>query len=777
LVVIARVSVVLVLVFAAVGAYATYWLDKNILSTLPADLSEYRRWRPPTACNVYADDGTPIDEFYVERRVWVPLDELDLWTWQAFISAEDRRFMEHQGVDVPGIARAFWVNYQSGSHRQGASTITQQLVKNLMVGKERSYERKLKEAVLAWRLEKELSKRQILELYVNFIALGSGNYGVEAAAQDYFAISARDLDAGQAAMLAGLVPAPSRYSPRSDAEMAARRREIVLGGMVREGYIDAEVAAGFLDDPVLQPRAVREERQVGTAYVTQVRREVRRLLGDQIPFTKGLQVYTPLDIELQETAERAIRQALVDLDAREGRQGALRRIPPEGWDAFLERAGEMRRDRASNQVLKPDTGACFEALVGPAADLGDLRAGPWRLALREDDRRALVRDTAPEAVPKPLVQVTKPGDVLSVCLVEGDSVRLDDRPWAEGAAVVVENATGRILALVGGYEVGLEGFVRATQAKRQPGSSFKPYVYATAMLHGHTQIDTVLDAPISLPGASGPWSPKNYGGGYAGSLPMRRAFAKSLNTVSVRLILESGVADVIRTAKAMGVQTPVRADPTIALGSSEVTPMDQAMGYATIARMGVAAEPVYIDVVKNVDRVTVGRAGEPVVFDGEAVALLPGGPGRRVLPAGVAYELADMMREVVQAGTATRARKEGFDRAGKTGTTNDCIDAWFIGFTPRYTVAIWIGTDGTSSLGEKETGGKAALPAWLQIIDALPHAAGERFPMPPEAVLVQWQGQWVGLPRGQVPASLLSMPRLGREPLPAFLSHRGVVNP
>jgi len=249
---------------------------------------------------------------------------------------------------------------------------------------------------------------------------------------------------------------------------------------------------------------------------------------------------------------------------------------------------------------------------------------------------------------------------------------------------------------------------------------------------------------------------------------MRTALAKSLNTVSVRLILDVGTGDVVKTARSMGVSTPLRRDLTIALGSSEVTPMDQALGYATIARMGVSTEPVYITYLKDVRGNRVANAGEPVMADGQVVALLPGGSGKQVLPPGVAYELADMMRAVVEDGTARKARKPGTDRAGKTGTTNDFLDAWFVGFTPRYTIAVWVGTDGTSSLGDQETGGKTALPAWIRIADTLPEPEGERFPVPDGAVLVPWNGQWIGLPRGQVPDRVLARPDLEDGPLPAF---------
>ena len=286
------------------------WLDRTVLANLPTDLSSLRDFRPLTAVRVFARDGSQVDEFYLERRVWVPIDELPEHVWRAFLVAEDRRFFEHEGVDFLGIGRAILVNLAAGQVEQGGSTLTQQLVKNLLVGKEKSYRRKLREAVLAWRLERSLSKREILELYLNYVPLGSGNYGVEAAARDYFGVSARNLDPGQAALLAGLVPAPSRYSPRANPALARERRRIVLDGMVTDGLIRRELLPLFNDAPVLNWREGVVEDRPALAYVTEVRREVRRALGSELPFSLGLQVHTALDLEVQKVAEDAVRTAL-----------------------------------------------------------------------------------------------------------------------------------------------------------------------------------------------------------------------------------------------------------------------------------------------------------------------------------------------------------------------------------------------------------------------------------------------------------------------------------
>lgn len=731
---------------AALGGYL--WLKWTILDTLPQDLSEYRTWRPQASVEVRDRNDAVIDEFYLDRRVWVDLEELPEHVPEAFVAAEDRRFWTHKGVDLQGLARAAWVNLVEGGVSQGGSTLTQQLVKNLIVGNERSYERKLREAVLAYRLDQELGKERVLELYLNHAALGSGNYGVEAAARDYFGVSARDLDPGQAAMIAGLLPAPSRYSPRKDPELAAERRRIVLGGMVAEGYLAAEDAETYLDDPVRVPRVAAPVDDDLAAYRTEVRRELRRILGERAAFEDaGLVVHTAVDPEVQRVAVGAVRSAIEAHFERQGPRIPVRQLGPEAAERFLVQGAGLRR--ADDGTLEaPAVGDCLEVLVGPKG-LDTLLAGPHAYALSRAERQRLVPPLDPEGHPEPVARRVRPGDVLDVC-VEGDGVvRLGGRPWAEGAAVVLDHRTGEVLAVVGGYESELEGFVRATQARRQPGSSFKPYVYATALAEGRTQLDIVVDAPISLPAGNGKlWTPKNYGGGYAGSITLRGALARSLNTVAVRLALASGPHRIATLARDAGVRTPLRADLTMALGASEVTPMDQAVGYATLARGGRAGEAVYLTRLEDVAGEVIAEAGDR--FDrGGTARRLPGGLGEVVVEPGVAYEISDMLREVVRAGTARRVYDPAKDRAGKTGTTNGFMDAWFVGFTPRYVVAVWIGTDGTGSLGASETGGRTALPAWKTIVEALPEPDGERRLAPPETVLVQHQGLWVGVGRGR----------------------------
>ncbi|MEZ4236839.1 MAG: penicillin-binding transpeptidase domain-containing protein [Myxococcota bacterium] len=611
--------------------------------------------------------------------------------------------------------------------------------------------------ILSWRLERELTKREILQLYLNYVFLGSGNYGVEAAARDYYGVSARELEVGEAALLAGLVPAPSRYSPRRSPETAKQRRHLVLGRMIAEGWVDPIDAIDYEDAPVLRNQRDRgESLGDATAYVTTVRREIRRLFGPDQPFAYGLRVRTPYDAAIQSAAVAATKMVV---DKHLGRQGpravadrTYRGKPPP--DPYLE-------------DLKGDELPCFLVQVPWNRDLSKLRTQTKTWSLAPSDRYRAVFDER-DGHSRGLAGQLRGSELVSVCREgEGDRVVLDAKPWAQSAAVVIENATGRVLAITGGNDVTLEGFVRGAQARRQPGSSFKPYVYGAALASGHTQLDIFNDAPLYLPAGNGAiWSPKNYSGGYSGRVTMRNALTRSLNTIAVRLALEVGPTEVARLARAMGVKTPLRVDLTMALGASEISPLDQATGYSSIARLGVPIDPRFLDVVDNGDGERLGVAGGHIHLDDGTDVVLPGAPGPRAMDAAVAYQLLDMMRSVVAHGTGRRAYNPEYARAGKTGTTNNYVDAWFCGITPLYSVAVWVGTDGSGTLGDSETGGKTALPAWQAIIDALPDQKGLEFSLPDTAVRVEIARELVGFARGEVPSDVLRVPHPGAGPLP-----------
>ncbi len=748
-----------VVILAIVLPSVAELISGQVLPVLDGQLEDFEAYKPPLVCKVYDDQGQLFDEFALVRRVWVDLEEIPDVAWQAIIAAEDNRFFKHIGVDPIGIGRAAWVNLQAGTIEEGGSTLTQQLVKNTVVGNARSYQRKAMEALLAIRLEHRHSKEEILELYLNYVYLGSGNYGVEAAAQDYFGVSARELSAGQAALLAGLIPSPSAWSPRRDLYGAMERRDRVLEKMVELDYLSEQEAERAMQEPVDPPERQWDEFERGTSYRTAVRREVRRVLGDEWPFGQGLRIHTPINHTVQLVAEDAVRKAAQAVQVRQGHNRPTRRLL--GVD--LEAA--MGPDFPGLEG-DPTTDDCFESVYMGSRQVGS-KGQTFKLTGTAWTRR--VRPLNEKGSKPSFGYVVREGHVVKVCKVEREGyVDLAPADWVEGAAVVMEIDTGKVVAMVGGTNETLEGFNRANQGRRQAGSSFKPYVYATAMADGMTQIDRVLDGPVSYPGGNGKrWSPRNYDRRYRGWLPLWRAFALSLNTVAVRLIDDASPAAVVQLARRIGITSPLREDLTLALGSSEITPMEHAMGIAAFTRMGHSVDPVYISRIEDFEGNLLGEAGEKV--EGLDVTL-PGGPGEVVIRPAVAWEVLDLMRGTVREGTGRRAFKEGFERGGKTGTTSNFQDAWFVGFTSEHVVVVWIGNDLGGTMGPKETGGRAALPAWMAIVDALEGDTPATPLQPPHDVLmVPYAGRWIGLPDDEVPASVMSSQRVAEgAPLPEF---------
>lgn len=744
------------LLAAALGYVGLRAYERHRRPDLDERLASMMTYVPPTTVEVTDRHGDALDAFGVERRIWVPLSEMPEVLRRAVIAAEDRRFWDHGGVDPLGIARAALANARSGRIVEGGSTLTQQLVKKLVVGEQRTYSRKLEEALLARRIEERLSKEEILELYLNYTYLGSGNYGVEAASRDYFGVGVSEIDTAQAALLASLIPAPSRYSPRLAPELARSQRRRVLFDLVEVGELDAEEALALSETPIDPPRRDRVENiEVGHAYRTAVRRQVRELFTSGTAHRLGLKIETPYDPRIQEVAEHAVRRAVEAVEARQGRVAPSDRIATLAeWQVYQSQGRGLPR-AADGSPREPQPGDCFEAML--ARPYAPLIAGPYRVSLRPEDWGARVVGAATE---EPLVAHQPWGTLFQVCL-DGEQAVLTERDWVEGAAVVIENATGGVVALVGGRGMALEGFNHATQARRQPGSTFKPYVVGAALEQGSTQLDTVLDAPLTVGG----WSPRN-AGGYYGETSIRTALTFSLNTAMVRLMMDTGVEAVRDFATRAGVATPLRDDLTVALGSSEITVLDQATGYATFARDGRHTEPVFLSAVDDLHGTRLGEAGDTVaITDGDAeepAPRLPGPDGTTVIQPGTAGQLVDVLAQVVRSGTGRRAWHPDRARAGKTGTTSHSVDTWFAGMIPSHTVVVWIGSDDNVSLGRYESGGRTALPAWIEIVEALEPDTPTAFDVPASVMLMPLGDQLVRLPRvGDIEASL-------PDELPAF---------
>jgi penicillin-binding protein 1A len=665
---------------------AGFVLWRELSSDLPP-VDQLLRYQPPTATRVFSDDGTLIGEFYVERRYLVPLARVPMHVRLAFLGAEDADFYRHRGVDPLSIVRAVVNNLRSGTRLQGGSTITQQVVKNLLLTNERSWQRKAREAILAMKLETKLSKDDILYLYLNQIYFGGNAYGIAAAAKTYFDVEVEDLTVAQAALLAGLPQAPSRYDPLRQPKQAITRQHYVLERMLSEGFLNREqYDAAEAEQLHFAPR--KPGVYLAAPWYVE---HVRRLLEDRYGSAAaqlGLRVHTAVDVRLQDAAEKALAQGLRDLDRRQGFRGPVTHLEGKEVPAYLKRQAV---ERAADETHR---NAVILAVRG---DHLDVRTA-WETGT-----------VAAEGIlwnGKKLAPTTfRPGDVVAVTLVDrapdGSSVRfaLDQDPQVEGALVSIDPYTGQVKAMVGGYSFGRSHFNRAVQAHRQPGSSFKPLIYAAAMENGFTPASIVLDAPITFSFGGQTWSPQNFKGKYYGPQPLRWALTRSLNTVTVRLVDKMGIDTVRRSLGRFGFDHPLPRNLSIALGSAEVTPLELVRAYGVFATLGKLFDPIFITAVTDADGNQIDFGGTRPHFE-------------RVMDPGVAFVVTSMMQSVVEKGTGQKAKELGRPVAGKTGTTNDTHDAWFVGFTPDLIAGVWVGFDAERSLGSHETGGVAACPIW-----------------------------------------------------------------
>jgi penicillin-binding protein 1A len=616
-------------IFAAVvvAGLAGLAIWRELTQDLPT-VTELLHYQPPTATRVLASDGTPIGEFYVERRYLVPLAQVPEQVRLAFLAAEDAEFYRHPGIDMAAIVRAMVANVRRGEIVQGASTITQQVVKQLLLTPERSVERKAKELILALQLESKLTKDEIFYLYLNHIYFGAGTYGISAASHGFFGVEPGSLSLAQAALLAGLPQAPSRYDPVRHPDGARRRQRYVLDRMLAAGFITPTEHAAACDEAIAMASRTRIGYDGAPWYAQHVRTLLEQEYGSAFA-TLGLQVRTAVDLQLQAAAEEALRDGVRTIARRLGRPGVRRTASPV------------------------------------------------------------------------------------------------DEPELEGALVAIDPETGQVKALVGGVDFQRSQFNRAVQARRQPGSAFKPLVYAAALEHGYTATTMVQDAPISLPdGRGGSWTPRNFGDKYLGRVPLQTALVKSLNTVSVRLALDVGIDPLRDHLRIFGFPTEFPRHLSLALGSSEVTLLDLTRAYGVFATLGRRFDPVFVTSVADSNGYARAFRGSLPRFE-------------RVMKPATAYVVTDMMHGVIESGTAREAKKLGRPAAGKTGTTNDSMDAWFIGFTPDLLVGVWIGFDAERSLGSY-TGGRAATPIWTAFMTrALEGRPARDFTKPDDVTLVR----------------------------------------
>ena len=754
-------SLLLGALLALVAAAA---LIGHILPQLPP-VQSLREVQLQTPLRVYSRDMKLIAEFGEKRRDPVTIEEVPLMLKQAFLAAEDDRFYHHPGVDWMAIARAAIELVSTRQKRQGGSTITMQVARNFFLTPEKTYERKLKEIVLAVVIERELSKDEILELYLNKIFLGHRAYGVGAAAQVYYGATLDELTLPEAAMIAGLPKAPSRTNPISNPGAAIDRRNYVLGRMLKLGYIDAaahSAASAAPNTAEWHGQAVESE---ASHVAEMVREKLLEEYGEQA-YTAGYRVITTLDSRLQDAATRAVQGALIDYDRRHGYRGAEAHVALDaGADEAAWRAA--LRGYGTHGGLVP---ALVTAVAEQSIDVWTREHGamslPWqgitwaRKQLGTDARGPRPENAAEVAAVGDIVRVSyRPAETSDDAAPAAEAAQaegywqLAQLPAVGGALVSLDPEDGAIRALVGGFDYGRSKFNRVTQAERQPGSNFKPFIYSAALEKGFTAASFINDAPIvfDAPGLESAWRPENYSGNYYGPTRLREALTKSRNLVSIRLLRAIGIDYALDYVSRFGFSTDeLPHNLSLALGSGEVTPVRLVSGYAVLANGGYRVEPYFIARIEDEQSnelfaarpATVCRVCESVTLDedGEPTDLAtllsmqtlpPEVPAERVLTAENAWIMTSIMQDVIRHGTGRRALSLGrADLAGKTGTTNDQKDAWFSGFNHRLVTTVWVGFDRVQPLGRRETGAQAALPMWIDYmkvaLEGVPESTMER---------------------------------------------------
>ncbi len=671
------------------------------------DASDLADYHPPTATRAYAWDGTLIGEFSRERRIFVPYDSIPPQLAQAFLAAEDRNFFKHSGLDYTGIIRASAkdiVNLAQGRRLESGSTITQQVAKNILLTNDATLGRKFKEALIAQQLDGTLSKERILELYLNEIWLGYRSYGVGAAAYNYFGKSITDLDLAECAYLASLPKGPDNYHPIRHKAQAMQRRNWVLDQMAEAGWVTrAQANAAKRQDLKVQPEPTRAKYRDADYFVEEVRRRGLATLGPRLT-EGGFYMRTTLDPRLQSAARTALMDGLERYDRRHGWRGAWGHVTTlTGWEDVAKRSAKPAERRTWLQAVVTDVAGGSVHVKTLDGRVGLLLADDLAWARRGSGIGA--------------------GDLVFVAPDDkGSGFLLKQVPAVNGALVAMDPDSGRVLAMVGGYSFSLSSFNRATQAFRQPGSAFKPIVYATALENGYTPASVVMDAPISLPGANGQaWTPENYEHEYLGPLQLRKGLELSLNTMTVRLAQGVGMPKISASAIRLGVVTKMENVLAMALGAGETTVFRLTGAYAAFVNGGRKVEPHLIELVQDREGKTIFRADQrecdrcTTGFNGDESPRIPVS-GAQVWDPITAYQITSMLQGVVQRGTGAAASVLGRPTGGKTGTTSEFRSAWFVGFTPHIVVGTYIGFDDNRSLGEGEQGARAALPIFIDFM-------------------------------------------------------------
>jgi penicillin-binding protein 1A len=707
---------------------------------------------------IYSEEDEVIGKFLMNNRIPISYEQIPKPLVKAFIAAEDADFFNHKGVDYKGILRAMFKNFLAGRIVQGGSTITQQVTKTYFLTPKRSLVRKLKEVAYAFGLEQNLTKEEILALYLNNIYLGNGAYGVEAAADSYFNKRVEQLSLAEAAMMAGLVKAPSRYSPVNNLKRAKDRQAYVLTRMTELGFISQEQKEKAFQVPLkIQSR---ESAYFSKApYFTEfIRHQVERKYGKEKLYQEGLRIYTSLDLSLQKAAQTSVEAGLRELDKREGFRGPSQTLPPnELKEIPNKRKGSPpplpQKEIFEGLILsKEDSKKSYTVWVEDRKGILPYSEMSWALNIKP------TATYKPQKVKSPR-DLLNPGDVVYVRVKESSRkeqtlrLSLEQEPIVQGALLCLDPRTGYVRAMVGGRDFGESQFNRAISARRQPGSAFKPLIYAAALEKGYTPSTIIMDSPVeySDPDGGTYWAPKNYDEDFLGPITFRNALAHSRNVVTVKILEDIGVGYALPFIKKLGIESPIKRDLSIALGTSGVTMMELTSAFAVFANGGERIKPIFIKKIVTM-KGEVLEENTPYIEiedkeeEEEMPKTSPPASKEQAISPQNAFIMTHLLQGVVQHGTGQRAKVLGRPIAGKTGTSSDYSDAWFMGYTPSLLAGVWVGFDDKTSLGKKETGARAALPIWIYFMDQALRNTPVDTPKPPPGITLIKVNIETGLP-------------------------------
>ncbi len=745
--------VITLLVIALLGTsgYVFYLLAK-----LPR-VDRLTDYKPPIVSQVFGDDGSLVGEFYLERRIVVPVNKMPRKLIQAFVAAEDANFYSHKGIDYFGIVRAAVKNVLSMRKKEGASTITQQVTKSMLLTPEKKFSRKIKEAILATRMEKKLTKDEILYLYLNQIYLGGGSYGVQAAAENYFGKNVEQLNLAEMAMLAGLPKAPNSYSPIKHLERARERQSYVLDRMVSEGYVTSAEAEHARKTPLVIRPMKKVNNQQSAYFLEHLRIQLEQKYGEDQLYKGGLKIYTTMNAEMQRAAYDSLRKGLKEVDKRQGYRGPTKYLAASEVDAFCAKVEEG----IDSAVLK--TGETYQGVVvgfNPQKGEALVRVGERNGILNRKNMAwagklgMINRYDQPEKGNKSLTL----GSVIDVSVIspevskEGAQFALDQTPDVQAALVSIDPRTGGVKAMVGGYDFRKSQFNRALQAKRNAGSAFKPIIYAAALDKGFSPATVIEDTEVEYPdGSGGIWKPRNYDNIFRGPVTMREALTYSINIVSVKIMEQIGADYAAEYARRFGFTSPIPANLALALGAATVSPFELTAAYTVFANKGQLTPQYFITRVTDTDGTVLEETSPPVPVP--------------VISPETAYVITNLMQSVVASGTGHRASLIGRPVAGKTGTTNDSKDAWFVGYIPQLVTGVWVGYDQERSLGAGGSGGQAAAPIWGDFMQkAVAQLPSEDFEAPENVTFVLINPRTGLLAREGTPGAVMECFISGTEP-------------